>query len=222
MAIESAPIEIIRIGSSYTRAKRLVDILFTLLIAPFVIFVGLIIALLIRLDSPGPIFYRQRRVGQNGEEFDMIKFRSMYVHCDDTTHRTAIEHYMNGEKLSNDFANPYKLTDDERITQLGKFIRKTSLDELPQFWNVLRGQMSIVGPRPPLPYETERYSEHDWLRLFGKPGVTGHWQIYGRGRVPFQEMVEMDITYLRNQSLWRDCKYIILTIPVMLFARGGR
>src|SRR5262249_32551511 len=170
-------------------------------------------ALAIRLDSQGPIIFRQKRVGKDGAEFDLLKFRSMYVDCDDTLHRQAIERYLQGRKLNeaSDAASPYKLGDDPRITRVGRVIRKTSVDELPQLWNVLKGQMSLVGPRPPLPYEVEMYSSRDRLRLTGKPGLTGIWQIYGRDRVPFDEMVEMDLIYLQQQSLWLDVKLILLT-----------
>jgi len=182
-----------------------------------------VIALLIRLDSPGPILYRQKRIGQNGEAFDFFKFRSMYVNTDDTLHRSAIQSFMNGERLSDERStrNLYKLNGDRRITRVGKFIRKTSLDELPQFLNVLRGEMSLVGPRPPLDYEFERYDERARLRLLGKPGLTGVWQVYGRSRVSYNEMIEMDIAYLEAQSVLLDLKLIFLTIPVMLLGRGG-
>jgi len=221
MAVQSAPIQAINIHLGYSRAKRLFDITFTLLISPLILLVCAAAALLIRLDSKGPILYRQKRVGQNSVEFEMLKFRSMYIDNDDTHHRIAIAQYMNGETLNADNNTPYKLGDDLRITRIGKFIRKTSIDEVPQFWNVLRGQMTLVGPRPPLPYEVELYKPHDWLRLSGKPGLTGHWQIYGRSKVGFQEMIEMDIAYLQRQSLWEDIKLVALTVPVMLLGRGG-
>src|SRR5229473_7476123 len=148
----------------------------------------------------------------------MFKFRSMYVNTDDSTHREAIKQYMNGETLNGkiDTENLYKLVDDPRVTRIGRFIRKTSIDELPQFINVLHGEMSLVGPRPPLPYEVENYSEYDCLRLRGKPGLTCTWQVYGRSRVTFYQMVEMDIAYLQKQSTWQDLKLIVLTIPVMI------
>ncbi len=223
MLVQSVAIqETISIKPRYRRAKRTLDLAMTLLLLPFCCVVMGVIALLIRLDSPGPIFFRQKRVGQHGVEFDFLKFRSMYVNSDDTTHRAAVEQFMNGQLLNGSSpATPYKLDKDQRITRIGTFIRKTSLDELPQFFNVLRGDMSLVGPRPPLPYEVEHYSTHDKLRLVGKPGLTGIWQVYGRSCVSFAEMVEMDITYLRKQSLSQDLKLILLTIPVMLFARGG-
>lgn len=223
MLVQSRSIETIPINTSYLKAKRILDVTFTLLVAPFVLFVGVIVAICIKLNSPGPIFYRQKRVGQDGVEFAMLKFRSMYINNDSNVHREKIIKYMNGEKLNEDDNGDmaYKQLHDPRITSVGRFIRKTSLDELPQFWNVLRGQMSLVGPRPPLPYEVEFYSPQEWLRLTGKPGLTGPWQVYGRSRVTFHNMIHMDITYLKEQSLWYDLKLIILTIPVMISGRGG-
>ncbi len=224
MIVQSAPTqETITLNTSYLRVKRLLDIMVTLLLLPMLGLVMALIALLIRLDSEGPIFFRQKRVGQNGVEFDFLKFRSMYVNNDDAAHRAAIEQFMNGQRINNSAqsANHYKIVADRRITRVGKFLRKTSLDELPQFLNVLRGEMSLVGPRPPLPYEVELYDSHDRLRLAGKPGLTGIWQVYGRSRVPFKEMIEMDLAYLRGQSLLLDLKLILLTVPVMAFGRGG-
>ncbi|HYK87011.1 MAG TPA: sugar transferase [Ktedonobacteraceae bacterium] len=226
MAIQTATtsaLPIIEIRSRYLRAKRVLDILFTLLIFIPLCLVMAIIAVCIRLDSKGSIFYRQKRVGLNGVEFDMLKFRSMYANSNDALHRQSIEKYMNGQKIQDDgdAAMSYKQANDPRITRVGRFIRKTSLDELPQFLNVLRGEMSLVGPRPPVPYEVERYSQRDWLRLAGKPGLTGTWQVYGRSKVTFQDMVTMDIDYLQCQSLSEDLKLIFLTVPVMIQGRGG-
>src|SRR5437868_5137944 len=221
MAVQSAPLQTIRIQISYVRAKRVLDILFVLLISPLILLVGALVAVLILSDSKGPILYRQKRLGKNGVEFEMLKFRSMYIDNDDTIHREAIKRYMNGEVLNGNGDMQFKIGDDPRITKVGKIIRKFSIDELPQFWNVLRGQMSLVGPRPDLPYVVELYTSHDWLRFSGKPGVTGTWQIYGRSKVSFQEMVQMDVEYLRRQSLWEDSKLIALTVPVMLLGRGG-
>jgi lipopolysaccharide/colanic/teichoic acid biosynthesis glycosyltransferase len=168
MASISPPIQdAVSIDPHYLRVKRIIDVLFTLLILlPFCILV-LIIAVLIRLDSEGPIFFRQKRVGLNGVEFNIFKFRSMHVNADDLTHREAIRKYMNGSKINGkaDQDNPFKLDDDPRVTRIGRFLRKTSIDELPQFINVLRGEMTLVGPRPPLSYEVEEYSPRDWIRL---------------------------------------------------------
>jgi lipopolysaccharide/colanic/teichoic acid biosynthesis glycosyltransferase len=213
----------ISLNLGYVRSKRILDILFTLVILLPCCLVMLIVAVMIRIDSRGPIFFRQRRVGQDGKEFDMFKFRSMYVDCDDSAHREAMKQYMNGVTINGDIKtnNVYKLVNDPRVTRVGRFIRKTSIDELPQFINVLRGEMALVGPRPPIPYEVENYSLRDQLRLYGKPGLTGTWQVYGRSRVTFHEMVEMDISYLRQQSIWLDLKLIALTVPVMFKGRGG-
>jgi len=147
----------------------------------------------------------------------------MYANSDDSIHREAIARYMNGQKVSESTITDlsYKSVDDPRITRVGRFLRKTSIDELPQFFNVLRGEMTLVGPRPPLPYEVEFYSQHDRLRLYGKPGLTGYWQVYGRSRVPFASMVEMDIDYLQKQSLKEDLKLVFLTVPVMVRGQGG-
>jgi len=221
MAVQTAPMQTISMHIGYLRAKRAFDIFFTLLLAFPLLLVGALVALLITLDSRGPIFFRQKRVGLNGKEFAMLKFRSMYVHQDSTTHYEAIKQYMNGEKLNGDGKSPYKLAQDSRITRIGRFIRKTSLDEIPQFWNVLIGDMTLVGPRPPVPYEVGLYSNVAMLRLCGKPGLTGPWQVHGRSRVSFDEMVEMDITYLQQQSFWADVHFIFLTVPVMVFGRGG-
>jgi lipopolysaccharide/colanic/teichoic acid biosynthesis glycosyltransferase len=223
MATHTAPLQSIRIDAGYSLAKRMLDIVFTLLVSPLVLLVGVVIAVCIKFDSEGPIFYRQKRIGQHGVEFEILKFRSMYVNCDDQLHRTSVEKFMNGHKLNDDedSVTAYKLVNDPRITRVGRLIRRASLDELPQFWNVLRGEMTLVGPRPPLAYEVELYTQRDWLRLSGKPGLTGLWQVYGRSRVTFENMVDMDIAYLQQQSLWNDIKLILLTVPVILLGRGG-
>lgn len=225
MSVQSASAQqAIHIRSGYQRSKRLLDVVFTLLISPLLCIVIAIVAVLIRLDSEGPIIFRQRRIGQNGAEFDLYKFRSMYVNSDDILHRQSIERFMADQPLNDACSTPhlqYKRIEDPRVTRVGRFIRKTSIDELPQFFNVLRGEMSLVGPRPPLPYEVKKYSPTDHLRLCGKPGLTGPWQVYARCQVSFSTMVGMDIAYLQQQSLWRDIKLIFLTIPVMILGRGG-
>ena len=213
----------IGISQNYQRTKRLLDILFSLLILIPLCVVIVVVAICIRLDTDGPIFFRQKRVGFNGVEFEMFKFRSMHVNNDDSWHRAAIAKYMSGQKLVESTTSDlsYKQVDDPRVTRVGRFLRKTSIDELPQFINVLRGEMTLVGPRSPLSYEVEKYSLYDKLRLSGKPGLTGPWQVYGRSRVTFKEMVEMDIAYLKRQALLEDLKLIALTVPVMIGGRGG-
>src|SRR5207248_9761650 len=142
---------------------------------------------------------------------------------DNALHREAIAKYMSGQKLVDGTTSDlsYKKVDDPRVTRVGRFLRKTSIDELPQFFNVLTGEMALVRPRPPLPYEVENYNLYHKMRLSGKPGLTGPWQVYGRSRVPFETMIEMDIAYLQRQSLWEDLKLITLTVPVMIQGRGG-
>jgi lipopolysaccharide/colanic/teichoic acid biosynthesis glycosyltransferase len=224
MAVLSPPAQdTLRVNKWYIRVKRIIDLVFTLLILIPLFIVIAIFAALIRIDSKGPIFFRQKRIGMNGVAFDIFKLRSMYVDSDESVHRESIKHYINGAALNGkeNLDNLYKLVDDLRVTRVGRFIRKYSIDELPQFINVLRGEMSLVGPRPPLPYEVEEYSPRDMIRLSGKPGLTGTWQVYGRSRVPFKEMVEMDIEYLKEQSILQDFKLIVLTLPVMLQGRGG-
>ena len=221
--VQSLPIKTTNANASYLRAKRILDVVFTLLISPLLIIVGIIVAISIKLDTKGPIIFRQQRHGQDRTEFEFLKFRSMYANNDQAIHREKFLEYMKGQVLNDDATGTtaYKYIADPRITKVGRFIRKTSLDELPQFWNVLRGEMSLVGPRPPLPYELEQYSPYAMQRMLGKPGLTGIWQVYGRSRVTFQEMIEMDIKYLERPSIWQDLKLIFLTVPVMIFARGG-
>jgi len=224
MAVLSPPTQnILHIDKWYHRVKRILDLVLTILILIPLFMVIAIFVALIRIDSKGPIFFRQKRIGMNGVEFDMFKLRSMYIGTDDEVHRESIKQYINGAALNSqeNSDNLYKLVDDPRVTRVGQFIRKYSIDELPQFINVLRGEMTLVGPRPPLPYEVEEYSPRDMIRLSGKPGLTGTWQVYGRSRVPFKEMVEMDVEYLREQSILQDLKLIALTLPVMLQGRGG-
>jgi lipopolysaccharide/colanic/teichoic acid biosynthesis glycosyltransferase len=202
--------------SRYFFWKRVVDIVVsaTLLVAlgP----VMLLTALAVSLNTPGPVFFRQRRIGEDGVEFDMLKFRSMRHNVSAKKHQDAIKIYMAGGKLNNDGGSPYKLKGDSRITRVGQIIRKTSIDELPQLWNVLMGQMSMVGPRPPVPYEVQLYTPHEMERLKGKPGITGPWQVYGRNKVTFATMIEMDIEYLAQRSIWQDLKLIALTVPAAI------
>jgi lipopolysaccharide/colanic/teichoic acid biosynthesis glycosyltransferase len=218
MAFQTAQMtkfESIQIDSRYLFYKRTFDIVFVLLFSPLVLLAGIVIALCIKLDSNGPVFFCQKRIGLNGIEFIMLKFRSMDVNGDEGVHRRRVETMMrNGQALN-------KEKNDPRTTRVGRFIRRTSLDELPQFWNVLKGEMTLVGPRPPLAYEVALYNERDWLRLSGRPGLTGVWQVYGRSSVTLRDMVDMDIAYLKEQSLLKDIKLIFLTVPVVIFGKGA-
>jgi len=213
----------ISIEGRYLRLKRATDVVLTLIALIPISIVMLVTAIIIRLDSPGPAIYRQTRYGVNGKRFAFYKFRSMYQNVASDVHEKATATFMDGVgELNHDDKNmPYKLGDDSRVTRVGRFIRKTSIDELPQLWNILKGDMSIVGPRPPVEYEIRRYSARHFLRLAGKPGLTGTWQVFGRGRVTFEEMIDQDISYLETQSLLYDLKLMVLTVPVMITGRGG-
>jgi exopolysaccharide biosynthesis polyprenyl glycosylphosphotransferase len=206
--------------------KRLVDIVGSLvgivLTAPLM----LIIYLLIKLTSPGPVLFRQERLGFLGKPFTFLKFRSMKVDSDESLHQDYVTKLINGD---NDAINKgtadqplYKITDDPRITLFGKFLRKSSLDELPQFFNVLKGDMSLVGPRPPIPYECDVYERWHCRRVLEvKPGITGLWQVRGRSSTTFKEMVRLDLAYVRNWSLWLDFKIILKTFWAVISTKGG-
>jgi exopolysaccharide biosynthesis polyprenyl glycosylphosphotransferase len=199
--------------------KRTFDLVVTIMALTILAPVWLVIALLIKLDSRGPIFYKQERVGMDGRVFLFYKFRSMRVGADDAAHREFQRQYIRGRPETNlgDAERPaYKLQGDARITRVGNVLRRTSLDELPQLLNVLRGDMSVVGPRPPIPYEVESYELWHRKRLDLKPGLTGLWQVSGRNRLPFEEMVRLDLYYIENWSLLLDLKIILRTLPVML------
>lgn len=206
--------------------KRISDIVISgvalILLAP----IWLVISLLIRSDSKGPILFRQERVGMDGRIFLCYKFRTMRADSDENIHREAYRKNIEGagEANSGDEEQPVfgKVKDDPRITKTGRWLRRSSLDELPQLLNVLEGDMSIVGPRPPIPYEVEEYDIWHRKRLDMKPGITGLWQVSGRNRLTFDEMVRIDMYYIENWSLWLDLKIILLTLPAMLRGDGAR
>ena len=199
--------------------KRASDIIITSIALTILAPLWLLVALLIKLDSRGPIFYKQERVGMDGRIFLFYKFRTMRVGTDDATHREYQRQYIAGRPEANlgDAERPaYKLLADARVTRVGRVLRRLSLDELPQLLNVLRGEMSVVGPRPPIPYEVEAYQLWHRKRLDMKPGLTGLWQVSGRNRLTFEEMVRLDLFYIENWSLLLDLKIILRTLPVML------
>ena len=192
-------------------AKRAMDLvgasLLLLLFAPF----AAVIAAAIKLDSPGGVFFRQRRVGRGGEVFDMLKFRTMS--SDAESQKRQFDHLNQAKGL-------FKIADDPRITRVGRFLRRTSLDEVPQLINVLRGEMSLVGPRPLILEEDEQIEGWHRRRLQLTPGMTGHWQILGSARIPLEDMVRIDYLYVTNWSLWLDIKILLRTIPYVLARRG--
>lgn len=219
--------------------KQLMDVTLVLLSLIPLAAIFILIAVLIKLDSSGPIIFKQERVGAKlgflqgspywiRRRFTMYKFRTMKNDAKVTIHYEFVKAY-----ITNDFnmsellamrkaKSMYKLANDPRVTRMGHFLRKTSLDELPQLWNVLLGDMSLVGPRPPIPYEVEMYKPRHYQRLAALPGITGLWQIMGRSSTTFEEMVALDLEYIQKQSLWLDLKIIFGTLPAILSKRGAR
>ncbi len=186
----------------------------------------LVIAALVRATSRGPAIFKQRRVGLNGEMFICYKFRTMVQDADIRVHWDYVKAYATGQVAQTHAALergeiPYKLTNDSRVTPFGGFLRRSSLDELPQLLNVLKGDMSIVGPRPDVPYSVDLYKDWHRIRLQVKPGITGLWQVKGRSRVPFEEMMHLDVEYVLNQSIWNDIRILVLTVPAVLLTRGA-
>ena len=206
--------------------KRLIDITGSIIGIILSLPVFLLIALAIKLTSRGPILFRQVRLGQYGKKFTFLKFRSMYVNSDHGIHEEYVKQLIKGaagtEQSNGKQQKLYKLTADPRITPLGRFLRNTSLDELPQFFNVLSGEMSLVGPRPPVQYEFNRYDLWHKQRLLAlKPGITGLWQVDGRSRVKFDDMVRLDIRYARSWSLWLDISILLRTPRAILSGNGA-
>jgi exopolysaccharide biosynthesis polyprenyl glycosylphosphotransferase len=191
--------------------KRAFDLVGASLILTATAPVMLAIAAAVRLDSRGPVFFRQTRVGKDGERFQMLKFRSMVVDAD--ARKEALRHLNETQGL-------FKIENDPRITRVGRFLRRTSLDELPQLFNVWRGEMSLVGPRPLVIDEDAQVHGLDRHRLHLTPGMTGHWQILGAARIPMDEMVGIDYLYVANWSLWEDVKILLRTIPYVFASRG--
>jgi lipopolysaccharide/colanic/teichoic acid biosynthesis glycosyltransferase len=173
------------------------------------------LALLVRLDSPGPAFFRQERIGKDGVPFRMWKFRSMHHNSNDQRHRVEASAWF----AATPTGRGYKSLTDPRITNLGRFIRRTSLDELPQLFNVLTGEMSLVGPRPAIPYELEHYQSWYFERQHVKPGITGLWQVSGRETISAKEMMALDVRYVRERTPWLDFKVLFFTLPA-LFGRA--
>jgi exopolysaccharide biosynthesis polyprenyl glycosylphosphotransferase len=194
--------------------KRLIDILFSSLALLFLAPLFAIVALLIKLEDGGSIFFAQRRVGKWGREFRMFKFRSMCVDAEERLQAVL-------KKNEHAAGVTFKLHDDPRITKAGKWLRKFSIDEFPQFYNVLIGDMSLVGPRPPVPREVAKYSPADRRRLEVTPGLTCFWQIGGRSEIDFPQQVQLDVDYIESQSFWLDLKILVKTVPAVLLGRGA-
>jgi Undecaprenyl-phosphate galactose phosphotransferase WbaP len=193
-------------------AKRLFDIVFSLSVLVLFSPIYLILALLIALTSPGPIFYVQERVGKNYKHFGCIKFRTMIANADEV----LLQMMEKDPNLRQEFADNFKLKQDPRITWIGRFLRITSLDEFPQFWNVLKGDMSVVGPRPLVPEELFMYGRHMNKILTIKPGITGLWQVSGRNDIPYERRIKIDVYYVNSQNFWMDLSIILKTIFVVI------
>jgi lipopolysaccharide/colanic/teichoic acid biosynthesis glycosyltransferase len=195
-------------------AKRLLDLTAAALLLVALLPLFVLTALLIKLTDFGPVLFWQKRVGRGGREFWMPKFRSMVPNAE------KLKDLLN---LNNDHGSSitFKMKRDPRITWIGRVIRKLSIDELPQLWNVLKGDMSLVGPRPPLPREVARYTRREFRRLEVTPGLTCIWQVSGRGDLPFDKQVELDLQYIDNRSLWLDLKLLVLTVPAVVLGRGA-
>jgi lipopolysaccharide/colanic/teichoic acid biosynthesis glycosyltransferase len=196
-------------------AWRTLDVLLATMMVIVLAPLLLAIVLAIKLESPGPVLFRQQRVGRDRRLFRVAKFRTMHHGARDDVHRDHILALIeSGQPAA-------KLSHDARVTRFGSFLRRTSLDELPQLWNVLRGEMSLVGPRPPIPYEVEHYPPHWHGRFAVKPGLTGLWQVTGRSEVSLEQMIELDLRYVREQSLWLNAWILLRTVPAVLSGRGA-
>src|SRR5687768_17460571 len=200
-------------SSAWQRAKRPVDFAVAAVLLILLLPVILLIALAVRISSPGPVLYRQRRVGRGLREFTMLKFRTMYTGVSETSHRVYISELVRGAAAGEGLR---KLTDDPRVTGVGRFLRKTSLDELPQLVNVLLGTMSLIGPRPAIEYELEHYQALHYERFQVRPGLTGLWQVSGRAEVGFIEMLDIDVDYVRKASAVTDLGIAVRTPVAML------
>ena len=201
-------------------ARRAVDLAVVVVALLVLMIPMLLIAMAIRLGSPGPAFYRQQRIGRGGRPFTMYKFRTMRVGGSDAQHRELIARELRGEDTS--VNGSWKIDCDPRVTRVGSFLRRTSIDELPQLINVLRGQMSLVGPRPCLDWEAEMFPPRFAERFDVPPGLTGLWQVSGRSTMGTLEMLELDLAYVRSWSFWSDLRILLRTVPTLLRGHGAR
>ncbi|HEX2986192.1 MAG TPA: sugar transferase [Caproiciproducens sp.] len=197
----------------YSFLKRLFDVLLSFFAIIVLLPLFLLLAVAIKLDSKGPVIYSQMRAGKSGKPFKLYKFRSMCIDAEEKLEQLKDQNEKNGPI--------FKIANDPRVTRVGRFIRKVSIDELPQLINILKGEMSIVGPRPPLLSEMEQYTLYQMQRLDVTPGLTCYWQISGRSDIDFNQWVELDLKYIRECGLWTDLRIILKTVPAVLLARGA-
>ncbi len=219
------PADTTRYFGNLALVKRVLDVVMALVALVVAGPLMLVIALLVKRSSPGPVLFTQERLGRDGKPFSFYKFRSMKNDSNDAIHRQFAAMFISGDESgcaqSNAGEKVFKLKTDPRVTTIGAWLRKTSLDELPQLFNILKGEMSVVGPRPPIAYEIENYQPWHMERLKAVPGLTGLWQVSGRSSVSFEEMVRLDVKYINNWSIWWDFAIILRTIPVVLWGTGG-
>ena len=201
-------------------ALRILDLTLAMIALTLLALPMLTVAAAIRLGSPGPALFRQRRVGRGGRPFVMYKFRTMRAGCSDAAHRELIARELRGEDTSSD--GSWKIDGDPRLTRFGAWLRRTSIDELPQLFNVVRGQMALVGPRPCLEWEAEMFPREYEARFAVRPGLTGLWQVSGRSTMGTLEMLELDVVYTRRRGFWLDVKILVLTVPTLLRRHGAR
>jgi lipopolysaccharide/colanic/teichoic acid biosynthesis glycosyltransferase len=206
----------------YHRVKRILEFIFCLLLLPFVIPLMALLSLLVILDSPGPALFVQERIGKGGRIFRMYKFRTMMWNLDDSAHRAFMRAFVSGEigEVASEKV-AFKPFSESQVTRLGRILRKTSLDELPQLINVLKGEMSLIGPRPNVPWEVDSYQEWHKARLDALPGITGLAQVNGRSCISFDRIVEYDLEYIKNQSLRMDLQILWLTVRSVIRADGA-
>lgn len=214
---ELLPFTGIKLRQRPSHLKRLFDVLFGCLLLVLTSPLSILISVLVKSTSPGPVLFRQERIGQHGRPFVMYKFRTMAHGADPTVHERYFQQYVKGLPAPGEDGLVYKLRRDFRITPVGKVLRRLALDEIPQLINVVKGEMSLVGPRPPLAYEVQLYSARDLQRLSVMPGMTGMWQIRGRDSVDFSTMVELDLEYIRRQSLLLDLGIVLATVPALIW-----
>jgi lipopolysaccharide/colanic/teichoic acid biosynthesis glycosyltransferase len=208
----------------YAFVKRAFDLVTSLALLTLLSPLMLLVAALVKCTSPGPIFFRQVRIGRMAKPFTMLKFRTMYVNNDNAVHQQYVSWFIKSSSQAQQSgkADVFKIKNDPRVTAIGRFLRKTSFDELPQLWNVVRGDMSLVGPRPPLQYEVDQYQRWHCRRVLeAKPGITGLWQVSGRSRTTFDEMVRLDLRYARTCSLWTDIKILLATPAAVISGKGA-
>lgn len=200
--------------------KRIFDLLMASISVLFTFPIYFIIAVAIKLNSSGPIIYKHRRIGKDGKPFNLYKFRTMLIGGDDTTYINYLHELINSDKFGKDVRKPYrKMQDDQRVTRVGGILRCYYLDELPQFINIIKGEMSLVGPRPHVQMEVDNYTSEQRKRLVVKPGATGLWQVAGKSDCTFSELIALDLEYIENWNIWLDIKIILATIGIMF--RGG-